>query len=66
MAKLPAKVVLKQKVCTIMKIQKTILDTNLKLIKDGNISALYMQNTAMSLSTKEEPYQFVLSNINNK
>ncbi len=40
MVKLPEIMVLKMKVCTIMKTQKMILDTNLKLIQDGNISAL--------------------------
>ena len=44
MGKVTVKVILKEKVCSIMKIKmKMILDTNLKLIKDGNISALYMQ-----------------------
>ncbi len=64
MANSTAKVIMRMKVCTIMKKQKMILDTNLKLIKDGNISALYNQNSTMSLVGIEEPYQFVESNIN--
>ncbi len=66
MVKIPAIVGSKKKVWSIMEKQKMILDTNLKLIKDGNISVLYMQSINMNLSGKEEPYQFVLLNINNK
>jgi hypothetical protein len=43
-----------------------IIDTNLKLIKDGNISVLFIHNGTITLNQKEEPYQFVLSNMNNK
>ncbi len=66
MVKLTAKVVMRKKVCIIIKKQKMIFDTNLKLIKDGNISALYMQNGTMHLDTHKEPYQFVVLNIKNK
>jgi hypothetical protein len=43
-----------------------ILDSNLELIKDGNILACYMRYTRISLKQVWEPYQYVLSNINNK
>ncbi len=67
MLKLIAKVILKKEVWSIMKKQMhMIVDTNLKLIKDGNISAFYIQKTTMSLSGEQEPYQFVLLNINNE
>ncbi len=67
MIKLTAKVIMKKKVWFIIaKQQKMILDTNFKLIKDGNISVFYMQKTTMRLCGEQEPYQFVLSNINNK
>jgi hypothetical protein len=50
MRKLTAKVVLKENVCPIMKkMMQMILDTNLKLIKDGNILAFYIQNGTMDL-----------------
>ncbi len=64
--KITAKVIMRMRVCTITKTQKMILDTNLKLIKDGNISAKYIRKTTVRLSGKQEPYLFVLSNINNK
>ncbi len=65
--KLTAKVVMKKKVWSIMnKQKKMILDTNLKLIKDGNILALLIQYGTVRLDGKQEPYQFVVSNIKNK
>jgi hypothetical protein len=67
MVKLTVKVALKENQWTFMiKILERILDTNFKLIKDGNISVLYIQNTMMCLKFEKEPYLFVLSNIDNK
>ncbi len=61
-----AKVRMKKKVCTIIKKQKMILDTNLKLIQDGNTLEFYTQNGTMRLDVQQGPYQFVVLNIKNK
>ena len=66
MIKLTAKVEMNKKLCTITKKYKMILGTNLKLIKDGNISAFHSQNGTMHLDGQQEPYQYVLLNIKNK
>ena len=66
MVKLKAKVVFIKKVCTIMKKQKMILDTSLKLTKDGNTLEKCTQNGTMHLDGVKETYQFVVLNIKNK